>query len=471
MRATPGEYDSAALRRADNRFLHPWEEMESYGGNDRTILTGGEGVYVRDACGNRLLDGPGGMWCVNVGHGNEEIAEAIYRQARALSYCSAWSLSNAPASMLAEKLASLTPGDLNNIFFTGGGSTAVDSALRFAMFRNNYLGMKNKKHFISRVNAYHGSTFLAASVSGKGRDKNYLDFHAPFSHFVSDPACHRDGGGRTDAEYNRAKAEELENKILEIGADNVAAFIAEPVMGSGGVIVPPPGYYAACFEVCRRHDVLFIADETVTAFGRLGHFFSCEKVFGVVPDILICAKGLTSGYLPLGAMIISDRLIAGMRGAHKAGIFANGYTYSGHPVAAAAALKNIEIMERPGFMEHAREAGEYFGKRIGELADLPLVANTRAAGLMGCVECNPPGETESLSADYAIGEQIDRHCQSAGLLVRPLINMCVLSPPLIITRTQIDEMLDILRQSIKRVAEEIKCSENSDAANTPAMRK
>ena len=450
-----GEYDTAAVRRADNRFVHPWEEIESYGDNARTILTDGEGVYVRDSFGKRLLDGPGGMWCVNVGHGNAEIADAIYRQARALAYCSSWSLSNTPAALLAEKLSSLAPADLNHVFFTCGGSTAVDSALRFAMFRNNYLGLKNKKHFISRVNAYHGSTFLAASVSGKGRDKNYQDFHAPFSHFVSDPAYHRDGGGASTADYNRGKAAELEEMILRIGADNVAAFIAEPVMGSGGVIVPPPGYYAACFEVCRRHDVIFIADETVTAFGRLGHFFSCEEVFGVAPDILICAKGLTSGYLPLGAMIISDRLIADMRGAHKSGIFANGYTYSGHPIAAAAALKNIEIMERPGFMEHARAMGTYFEECIHQMADLDIVADTRAAGLMGCVECSPPDAGDSLRADYALGERIDRYCQEAGLLVRPLINMCIMSPPLVITRSQIDDMFGVLRQSIARVAAEI----------------
>ena len=449
------KHDTGVLQKADNRFLHPWEEIESYGGNARTILSSGDGVYVQDSHGNRLLDGPGGMWCVNVGHGNAEIAEAIYRQALTISYCSSWSLSNEPASLLADKLSSLTPGDLNNVFFTCGGSTAVDSALRFVMFRNNYMGRKNKKHFISRINAYHGSTFLAASVSGKGRDKNYQDFHSSFSHFISDPAYHRDGDGRTHEEYNRAKADELEEMILSIGAENVAAFIAEPVLASGGVIIPPPGYYSACHEVCRRHDVIFIADETVTAFGRLGHFFSCEEVFDVVPDILICAKGLTSGYMPLGAMIVSDRLIADMRGGHKSGIYANGYTYSGHPLATAAALKNIEIMERPGFMEHAREKGAHFENRIHELADIEIVANTRAVGLMGCVECCPPGEAESLPADYALGEQIDRHCQKAGLLVRPLINMCVLSPPLIITNAQIDEIFDILRQGIERVAAEV----------------
>ena len=444
-----GADDSAALQKADNVFVHPWEEIESYGGNARTVVADGEGVYVRDSRGNRLLDGPGGMWCVNVGHGSAEIAEAMREQAAALSYASAWSLTNPPAARLAEKLSALAPGDINNVFLTTGGSTATDSALRFVMFRNNYLGRGEKKHFISRVNAYHGSTFLAASVSGKGRDKNYQDFH-PSVHFIADPAC---APGQSPADCVRAKAEELEETILRVGADKVAAFIAEPVMGSGGVIIPPPGYMEACLQVCRRHDVVFIADETVTAFGRLGHFFSCETVFNIVPDILICAKGLTSGYAPLGAMLIADRLLESMRGARPSGIFANGYTYSGHPVACAAALKNIEIMERPGFMEHARETGAHFQKKILELAELDAVADARAIGLMGCVECRPPAAADSLSADYAMGERIDNYCQQAGLLVRPLINMCVMSPPLIITREQIDEMTDILRRGILHVSE------------------
>lgn len=328
------------------------------------------------------------------------------------------------------------------------------------MFRNNYLGRKDKKHFISRTNAYHGSTFLAASVSGKGRDKNYQDFHEPYVHFISDPAYHLDGQGVSPADYNAAKAEELENAIVRIGADRVAAFIAEPVMGSGGVIVPPAGYYAACHEVCRRHDVVFIADETVTAFGRLGHFFSCHEVFGVIPDILICAKGLTSGYVPMGAAIISDRLIEDMRArGGSGGIFANGYTYSGHPLAAAAALKNIEIMERPGFMEHARAMGDYFGEQIQTMETIDIVANTRASGLMGCVECRPPhAAADALSADYAIGARIDRHCQALGLLVRPLINMCIMSPPLVITRAQIDAMFTILREGINAAADEMRSS-------------
>lgn len=447
-----------SLRQGDNRFFHPWEGVELYGHNARTILTGGEGIYVRDSEGNQMIDGPGGMWCVNIGHGDAEMAEAIKQQALALPYASAFSMGNIPASLLADKLATLAPGDLNNVFFTTCGSTAVDSALRLVAFRNNYTGRRDKKHLLSRIDAYHGSTFLAASVSGKGRDKNYHDFHDGITHFLSSPNRRRDGDKLPDDAYNKLKADELEAEICRIGADNVAAFIAEPVMGSGGVIIPPLGYLAACMEVCRRHEVVFIADETVTAFGRLGHFFSCEDVFGVVPDIITCAKGLTSGYVPMGAMLISDRIMDSMRDVNNQdGIFANGYTYSGHPLAAAAALKNIEIMERDGFMAHARDVGCYFEERIKTLEDLEIVESTRAIGLMGCVECRPPpGMEHSLSADYAIGARVDKHCQALGLLMRPIINMCIMSPPLIITRAQIDDMLNILREGIRRTEKDLK---------------
>lgn len=450
--------NTKSLQQGDNMFFHPWEGVELYGNNARTILTEGEGVYVRDSEGNRMIDGPGGMWCVNVGHGNAEMAEAIKQQALALPYASSFSMGNVPASLLADKLAALAPGDLNNVFFTTCGSTAVDSALRLVAFRNNYIGRSEKKYLLSRVNAYHGSTFLSASVSGKGRDKNYHDFYSENVHFVSSPKRCSDDAGMSDDEYNKLKADELEAAICRIGADKVAAFIAEPVMGSGGVIIPPSGYFLACLEVCRRHEVVFIADETVTAFGRLGYFFSCEDVFDVVPDIITCAKGLTSGYVPMGATIISDRIMNSMRDAvNEDGIFANGYTYSGHPLAAAAALKNIEIMERDGFMEHVRDVGRYFEERIKTLEDLEIVDSTRAIGLMGCVECRPlSGMEHSLSVDYSIGTRVDRHCQELGLLVRPLINMCVMSPPLIITRAQIDDMLNILREGLRRTEEELK---------------
>jgi adenosylmethionine-8-amino-7-oxononanoate aminotransferase len=253
------------------------------------------------------------------------------------------------------------------------------------------------------------------------------------------------------------KVADLENKILELGPDKVGAFIAEPILASGGVIIPPPGYHRRTLEVCRKYDVLYISDEVVTGFGRLGHWFASEDVYDIVPDIILSAKGITSGYVPLGAVFISDRLI-GMLTSREAssGYFASGFTYSGHPVAAAAALKNIEIIERDGILENVREVGPYFQARMKELEEIDMVGEVRGEGMMACVECVNSKETKDpLTLDYEVGSRIDRHCQENGLIVRPIVNMCVMSPPLIITKPQIDEMVDILRRGISDSMEDL----------------
>jgi len=446
------------IQKLDNYFMHPWENVSTLGSQKRTVVARSEGVYVFDSDGNRLIDGPAGMWCVNVGHRRREIAEAIAAQALEMPYYSPWSVGNVPASLLAERLARLAPGDLNHAFFTTGGSTAVDSALRFMMFYNNCLGRPEKKHILSRVNAYHGSTYLSASCSGKGRDKNLLDFDTEKVHLLSDPNPYRRPAGMSVEAFRDGLVRELEDRILSLGPDRVGAFIAEPILASGGVIVPPEGYHRMCLEVCRKYDVLYISDEVVTAFGRLGHMFASQEVFGVDADMITLAKGITSGYVPLGAVLISDRLLDDIRraGAEKA-VFSNGFTYSGHPVACMAAMKNIDIIEGEGLLEHAREVGPYFQSRLRELAELPIVGDVRGMGLMGCVECVlGEGHQDELSVAYAVGDRIDRHCQKLGLIVRPLVNMCVMSPPLPITREQIDDMVGILRQGIERTMADLR---------------
>ena len=254
------------------------------------------------------------------------------------------------------------------------------------------------------------------------------------------------------------KIADLDNKINELGADKVAAFIAEPVLASGGVIVPPPGYHQRCLEVCRKHDLLYISDEVVTGFGRLGHLFASEDVFGIVPDIITSAKGITSGYVPLGAVLISDRVIEQVSGDDAEGsVFSHGFTYSGHPVPCAVAHKNLDIIEEEKILEHAREVAPYFQERLRELEDIPIVGEVRGLGLMACVECViSQGSKDPLLLDYEIGNRIDEHCQELGLIVRPAINMCVLSPPIIITKPQIDEMVDILRTGIERAMEDVR---------------
>ena len=451
-------YDTAEIQKKDNHVLHPWEIPTTIGENKRTVIAEGHGVYVTDSDGHKLLDGPAGMWCVNIGHQRQEMADAISEQVMRLTYATPWAMTNAPAAKFAAELIKKTPGDLNNVSFVTCGSTAVDSAVRFMHFYNNCLGRVTKKKVISRAMGYHGSTFVGGTLSGKPLDRHNIDFADGLCHQISSPNAHDRVEGQSVEDFCTEKVDELENAILKLGADNVGMFIAEPVLASGGVIVPPDGYFKRCKEVCEKYDVLFVADEVVTAFGRLGHWFASEDVFGVIPDMITTAKGLTSGYIPMGALFISDRLIDQIKETEGGeDSFPNGYTYSGHPVAAAAGLKNLEIIEREGLLENARMVGEYFQTRLRELLDIPMVTEVRGVGLMGAVDCLNSGTSTGDMRDigYDIGARIDKHCQELGLIVRPLVSMCIMSPPLTITKAQIDEMLAILRQGIELTQAEI----------------
>jgi adenosylmethionine-8-amino-7-oxononanoate aminotransferase len=451
-------------RSDDNRhWMHPWEYMATAGGADRTVISHAEGIYLHDDLGARMIDGPAGMWCTQIGYGRKEMADAIAEQVMKLSYVNPFALSAGPPAELAQKLASMAPGSMSHVFFTTGGTTAVETALRFVHYYNNVLGRPQKKQIISRADAYHGSSFLTGMVAGKDRDKSFLDITSSQVHLLSTVNPKRRPAGMTMQDFCDARVRELENKILELGAENVGAFIAEPVQASGGVIVAPDGYYKAVWEVCKKHDVLFIADEVVTAFGRLGHWFASKEVFGVEPDLVTCAKGITSGYLPLGACLISDRVFDRVsRDNARGGSFAHGYTNSGHPVCAVAALKNIEIMEREGLLANVLELAPHFQARLRSLRDIPLVFDTRGIGLLGCVECTVRGvehsgmsQQELLALDVDLGSRIDRHCQSMGLMLRPIVNQCVFSPALIISRQQIDEMFDIMREGIIRTMHDV----------------
>ncbi|MFT5502910.1 MAG: putrescine aminotransferase [Gammaproteobacteria bacterium] len=434
----------------DNQFIHPWDDIVKIGSNDRTVLSKGNGIYVEDSEGNKLLDAPAGMWCVNVGHGRQEIAQAVYDQIMALSYMSPWSFGTTPAAEFASQIAEQAPGDINHVFFTTCGSTAVDSALRFIQFYNNVRGKPNKKRIISQMKGYHGSTYLGGSVSGKERDKNNLDFASELIHHIPAPHPLYKPADMSEADFLDQCAGNLQSAIDEIGADNCAVFVAEPILASGGVIVPPAGYHQRCLEICRQNDMLYLSDEVVTAFGRLGHCFASEAVFGIQPDIITTAKGLTSGYIPMGAFLISDRLLEEIKqSGGDSAIFSNGFTYSGHPVAAAAGIKNLEIMQRENLFENARVNGQYLQEKLAELKDIPIVRDVRGMGLMACVECELKQGEGDLEMDYEIGNRIDKHCQKLGLIVRPSINMCVMSPPLTITRDQIDDLVSMLRKGIE----------------------
>ena len=431
--------------------VHPWAAMDAWRGYDNIFVDRAQGIYLWDGQGKRFIDGPAGMWCTQIGYGREEMAEAIADQVRKLPYTSPFTNTTEPSSILAKKIVERTPGDLNNVFFTTGGSTAVDTAIRTMHFMNNRLGRPEKKIVISREKSYHGSTYLSHTVSGKERDKSRFDTESRLVRFLPDVNPYRRPEGMSVEAWCDEKIADLERMIADVGADKIGAFIAEPILASGGVVVPPPGYHRRTFEVCKANDILYISDEVVTGFGRLGHWFASEAVFGIKPDMITCAKGLTSGYIPMGAVIISDEVMANCADPDEAVLFSNGFTYSGHPVAAAAALKNMEIFEREGILENVLDVSPHFQERLGALSKYEIVGDARGMGLLGCIE----GKAEDLEAERRLGQMIDDACEDLGLVVRPLINMAVFSPALIITHAQVDDLFDILEEALTRVERDV----------------
>ena len=442
-----------------NHHLHPWTDFATFKEKGSLILTGAEGAYVTDAEGNRYLDGIGGLWCVNVGYGRKEIAQAMAEQAENMVYYSSFGHhTSVPAAELSHKLAGLAPGTLNHIQFGTGGSMANDTAIRMIHFYFNRLGKKTKKKIITRHDGYHGSTYLAMSLTGVAFDHQGFDIiDDGLIQRISAPNTYRRPDGMSMEAFCDHLVQEFEDKIHELGAENVAAFIAEPIMGAGGVIVPPPGYHARMLEVCRKNEVLYIADEVVTAFGRLGHFFASEAVFDMVPDIITSAKGLSSAYAPLSATILSDEFYDVISVPQAEGaLLTHGFTYSGHPVCCAAALKNIEIMEREDLCGHIREVGPYLEEQLAALSDLDIVGDVRGSHFMMCVENVANKETKELLADeIGVGNRIADAAEKRGVLVRPIAHLNVLSPPLTLTRPEIDTLVSTLRESIVEVMDDL----------------
>ncbi len=442
------------IHEKDKLILHPYEDLKYRGRYNRKLIIKSENIYLYDEDGKRYIDGPGGMWCNNIGHGNKEIGEAIKKQIEKMDYCSPFSESTEVSAELASVLSELSPGDLNTVFFTSDGSTANETALRFVMYYNNLLGKKEKKHIITRDRAYHGSTYLTGSITGKDREKNNFDFEKNFIHHLGSPNPYRRKENQSEQEFCDEKVKEFEDKILEIGPKKVAAYIAEPVLASGGCIIPPKNYIKRFWEICKKYDVLYIADEVVTGFGRLGFFFSSQEEFGIIPDIITTAKGLTSGYIPLGAVLISDKLIKNI--SKESSLFFHGFTYSGHPASCAAALKNIEILKRDKILEHVIEIAPYFHDKLQELYKIPIVGDVRGMGLMAGVECVIDKKSKNpLVLDQAIASRIDQESLKLGLIIRPIYHICVLSPALIITKEQIDDLVDKLFQAIKNATKKL----------------
>jgi adenosylmethionine-8-amino-7-oxononanoate aminotransferase len=444
-----------------DHFVHPWQIFDLFRKDGALPMARGEGCYIWDTDGNKYFDAVGGLWCNNIGLGRKDMAEAIAEQAYQLSYASAFTdITNAPAALLCQKLAELAPGDLNHVMLSTGGSTAVDSAYRLINFYQNCRGKKNKKHVISRINSYHGSTYIAMSIGGKPGDRSPLfNYESETIHHISCPNYYRGAdAGMSESEYLQVLLTEFEDKIIELGGeDAVAAYFAEPVMGAGGVIVPPAGYNKRMWEICQKYDILYVSDEVVTAFGRLGHWFASKDLFDFEPDIITCAKGLTSGYLPLGATIFSDKIFDVIDEVDQGRCFTQGYTYSGHPVSCAAARKNIEIMEQENIFANVIEVGPYFKQQLETLLDLPIVGQVRGRGFMMCVEFVADKETRALfDESLDIGKRIANHADAKGLIVRPLVHLNVMSPPLIMTRQEVDFVVATLRECILDTIDELR---------------
>ena len=454
------QYDTKGLRRKDrDHNIHPWTDFSTFGEEGSLVVAESEGCYVYDSEGNRYLDGIGGLWCVNIGYGNDEMAQAIADQARRMTYYSSFGhITTPPAAELAAKLATLAPDPLNHVFFGTGGSMANDTAIRIIHFYFNRLGRKTKKKIIARTDGYHGSTYLAMSMTGVAFDHQGFDLAPDLVHHIPNPNPYRRPDGMSMEAFCDEKVADLENAILELGPENVAAFIAEPIMGAGGVVVPPPGYHRRTKEVCERYEVLYVSDEVVTGFGRLGHFFASEPVFDLVPDVITSAKGISSGYLPLSATILSDAMYEVISVPQAEGaLFTHGFTYSGHPVCCAAGLKNIEIMERDDVCGHVREVGPYLEAQLATLKDLPIVGDVRGRCFMMCVENVADRETRALLPKEAeVGRRIVQHAQERGVIVRPIAHLNILSPPLTMTRRQVDELTGVLRESITEAMDELR---------------
>ncbi len=446
------EKSNKAVWEQDRRHhVHPFHNFASYDEHGSLIMDKGQGAYVQDIDGKRYFDAVGGMWCTNIGLGRQEMADAIAEQAAQLAYANPFTdMSNQPAAKLSAKLAELAPGDLNHVFFTCGGSTANDGAFRLIQMYQGARGKKQKKHILCRHDAYHGTTYLAASLSGKAGDRMPdFDYIEDIIHHLTSPNYYRAPEGMDEAQFCDYLIDEMEAKINELGADNIAAFYAEPILGSGGVIVPPENYNRRTWELCQKYDIIYVADEVVTGFGRLGHWFVSKELFDVQPDIICCAKGLTSAYLPLGAVIFSDRMYE-VLGNDSDRWFTGGYTYSGHPVSCAAALKNIEIMEREAIFENVKTVGAYFEEQLHTLLDLPIVGDIRGKLFMMCVVNVMDKETkEFFPAEVDIGKRISNHAEREGVIVRPAADLNILSPPLTMSKEDVDYLIPRLRRAIE----------------------
>ena len=429
-----------------DHHLAPFSDYKQLKEKGPRIITKAKGVHLWDSEGNKILDGMAGLWCVAIGYGRDELADAAAKQMKELPYYNLFfQTAHPPVLELAKVISDVAPAGMNHVFFTGSGSEGNDTMLRMVRHYWAIKGKPNKKVIISRKNGYHGSTVAGASLGGMTYMHEQGDLPIPGITHIPQPYWFGEGGDMSPEEFGIWAANQLEEKILEIGVDNVGAFIAEPIQGAGGVIVPPETYWPRIKEILAKYDILFVADEVICGFGRTGEWFGSD-FYGLKPDMMTIAKGLTSGYIPMGGLIVRDEVVDVL---NEGGDFNHGFTYSGHPVAAAVALENIRILRDEKIIEKVQaETAPYLQKRLRELNDHPLVGEVRGVGMLGAIELVQDKATRKRYEGKGVGMICRQFCFDNGLIMRAVGDTMIISPPLVITRDEIDELVTKARKCL-----------------------
>jgi len=456
MRQITNHMPTAELQALDAaHHMHPFTANTALGKKGARIITRANGVWLNDSEGNTIIDGMAGLWCVNIGYGRKDMAAAAARQMEELPYYNTFfQTSHVPAIALAARIAELTPGDLNHVFFACSGSEANDTNLRMVRQYWALKGQPERSIVIARKNGYHGSTMGGGSLGGMTAIHEQGGLPIPGIVHIDQPHWYAEGGDMTPEAFGLQRARALEDKILELGADRVAAFIAEPIQGAGGVIVPPSTYWPEIQRIVDKYGILLIADEVITGFGRTGNWFGCQT-FNIRPHIMTIAKGLSSGYAPIGGSVVCDEVANTIGGSE----FAHGYTYSGHPVAAAVALENLRILEEEQIVEHVRDvAHPYLAERWHALADHPLVGETKLVGLMGSLALTPvKGERARFAGEQGAAGFITRErCFANNVIMRHVYDRMIISPPLVITPDEIDILIERATKALDEAYVKIK---------------
>ncbi len=444
--------------RDSRHYLHPFTDYKELGAKGSRIITRADGIYIWDSDGNKILDGMAGLWCVALGYGQKALIEAAYRQMQELPYYNSFfHTAHPPAIELSELLGDISPERFKHSFLTGSGSEANDTVIRLVRRYWDLADQPDKQIIVGRKNAYHGSTIAAASLGGMSEMHKQGGLPIPGIVHIEQPYYFGLGGELSPEEFGLQQARLLEQKIQELGRENVAAFIGEPVQGAGGVIIPPDSYWPEIQRICDDNDILLIADEVITGFGRLGEWFGSTH-YGIEPDLMSFAKGVTSGYLPLGGVLVSDRVAEVI--IDKGGEFAHGFTYSGHPAACAVALANIRMLRDQGIVERVRnETALYFQEQWSMLADHPIIGEARSVGLLGALEIvSDKSMRERFPKDLKAGDRCRDFCFNNGRVMRAVGDSMIVSPPLIIENNQIDELVDKARRSLDLTAQELAAS-------------